>query len=465
MITLTEHDYHALGIDTTAVPGTEHLVDLDGTMHTKHDKKTKDIVLLPTPSADPEDPLNWSPRRKALHMVGLATYCLFIGTAFAAINSVLPQLLESTDLTLNELNNGTGYLFLCFGWGCIFWQPMALQFGKRPIYLLSLLGSCAVQFWAPYATTSGQWIAKNCIQGFFGAPFESLCEISITDIFFAHERGRYLGMYVLFANSSASIAPILAGFIADGMGWKWVLWWPAISLAFGAVVVFLILEETNYDRKQAPTSEPHTQIQIHSTQKSVDVAGDNAEKSAGATTTFEPEVEPALVVEYNKKPYWKRLSLLDKSRPNKLWVMCIRPFQLLSLPIIVYCGFANGIAVVWSTVALGVSSVILSSPPYNFSATNNGLLNIASLLGIIVAMARKRNGIAQAEFRLWLCIFPAIGVPFALILFGVGATHHVHCLAFACGLLFIIMMVWGKDFRQQSRVRYWRYAAQRKIEK
>lgn len=53
---------------TDAVPGTVHLVDLDHTMHTRH-AGGGDIVLDPTPSNDPDDPLNWSPRRKLLSMI------------------------------------------------------------------------------------------------------------------------------------------------------------------------------------------------------------------------------------------------------------------------------------------------------------------------------------------------------------------------------------------------------------
>ena len=36
--------------------------------------------------------------------------------------------------------------------------------------------------WVPYTDTNGQWIGSKLLQGFFGAPIESLCEISLTDI-------------------------------------------------------------------------------------------------------------------------------------------------------------------------------------------------------------------------------------------------------------------------------------------
>jgi hypothetical protein len=47
--------------------------------------------------------------------------------------------------------------------------------------------------WAPYTRTSSQWLANKIIQGFFQAPIEALCEISIADIYYAHERGTYMG--------------------------------------------------------------------------------------------------------------------------------------------------------------------------------------------------------------------------------------------------------------------------------
>jgi hypothetical protein len=42
------------------VPGTVHLVDLDGTMQAQHARGAgkRDIVLVPAPSTDPDDPVS-----------------------------------------------------------------------------------------------------------------------------------------------------------------------------------------------------------------------------------------------------------------------------------------------------------------------------------------------------------------------------------------------------------------------
>ncbi len=53
-----------------AIPGTFVLVDEDRVLSTRHlDSGDSDIVLVPEPSNDPDDPLNWSRRRKLLSTI------------------------------------------------------------------------------------------------------------------------------------------------------------------------------------------------------------------------------------------------------------------------------------------------------------------------------------------------------------------------------------------------------------
>lgn len=40
----------------------------------------------------------------------------------------------------------------------------------------------ATMVWAPHATTTSQWTANKVLQGFFGAPIESLCGVSVADV-------------------------------------------------------------------------------------------------------------------------------------------------------------------------------------------------------------------------------------------------------------------------------------------
>ena len=52
--------------DSLDVPGTTMLVEERG-----EQGGAGEVTLVPTPSADPNDPLNWSDNRKLLHCVSL----------------------------------------------------------------------------------------------------------------------------------------------------------------------------------------------------------------------------------------------------------------------------------------------------------------------------------------------------------------------------------------------------------
>lgn len=57
-------------VDSSAIPGTVTLVDAQHVINTRHvDGDKGDIVLIPTPSQDPDDPLNWSSKRKLLSTI------------------------------------------------------------------------------------------------------------------------------------------------------------------------------------------------------------------------------------------------------------------------------------------------------------------------------------------------------------------------------------------------------------
>jgi MFS family permease len=161
--------------------------------------------------------------------------------------------------------------FLFYGWGCIFWQAMALQYGKRPVYLISLLTNVIILACAPLCTTTGPYLANRILLGFFGSPVESLAEVSVTDIWFAHQRPKYMALYGWSLSMCGKLAPMISGLINVGMGWKWTLWWCSIFSAIGFVYCFLFLEETNYDRKHAanptgtetpPYAEPKVQSDL-----------------------------------------------------------------------------------------------------------------------------------------------------------------------------------------------------------
>jgi MFS family permease len=73
-----------------------------------------------------------------------------------------------------------------------------------------------------YTKSNATWIIFKVLQGFFGAPVETLGEISVVDVYFSHQRGKYMAIFVCTINGAGFLGPTLGGFINDGQGWQWV---------------------------------------------------------------------------------------------------------------------------------------------------------------------------------------------------------------------------------------------------
>lgn len=56
---------------------------------------------------------------------------------------------------------------------------------------------------------------------------ESLPQITIADLFFEHERALRMALYGTTLMFIYYVVQVLAGFITDGQGWEWIMWWCA----------------------------------------------------------------------------------------------------------------------------------------------------------------------------------------------------------------------------------------------
>jgi hypothetical protein len=231
-------------------------------------------------------------------------------------------------------------MFLFLGWANLIWQPIALVYGRRGVYVLSSFLCIWPVLWSAYSTTAGEWYAHRIILGIFAAPIESLPEVSVPDLFFAHNRGGYMGIYAFLLFGGNFLAPFLAGWIDVAGGWRWTMFFGAIVQAATTIIIYFWMEETMYFRATVE-GEEDTVHGVPSSGSSGILPSEDAEKGVtkkGADFTTAPAQVQASVTTTNqpstpKKSFWKKLSLFTKmpGRPSNkaMFVMMWRPLPIM----------------------------------------------------------------------------------------------------------------------------------------
>lgn len=267
--------------------------------------------------------------------------------------------------------------------------------------------------------------------------------------YFTHQRGAGMATYAFTLAGSNYFAPVICGFIAERQGWRWVFFWPAIFNAATFIFLFFFMEETNYNRKTtgvvtAPDSPPPSITDAAEHEKAPAVTAPSPSTSSG-------EVFAA------PKTFVQKLSIWQPSPGMSMLPRAIQSLKYLGWPVIFYAGFSYGSYLIWFNVLNATASIILGGEPYNFSASMVGLSYLACCVGVIlgslisgrlsdwltIKLARRNNGIMEAEQRLWPFTICVIMVPASLALWGVGAAHQVHWfgLLFAMGCLAFTMCI------------------------
>lgn len=139
------------------------------------DLKTRNgIVLVPQPSDDPNDPLNWSSFRKhaALFVIAYQALVCFV-TVTTIVPGTLPIATEFGVTKASAIYLGSTPVLL-YGVAPWFWSPASHFAGRRIVLLLSAILAMVGTLVAATAQTYGACMAGRVILGAGGSAFWTL---------------------------------------------------------------------------------------------------------------------------------------------------------------------------------------------------------------------------------------------------------------------------------------------------
>lgn len=405
------------------------------------------IVLVPQPTDDPNDPLNWPLWRRDLITLVLSITSVF-ATALGPILAADTVLLVSTlkDVTFVKASLLTGYFLLGCGAGAFLFVPSSRIWGKRHLFVLATILLIVTSVWTAASGSKSytNFLWSRIIQGVAAAPFESLVNAAVGDLYFVHERGKRMAFTNLAVFGGAFFTPILVGKISNDMGWQWTFYFVAIFSGVCLPAVYLFCPETAYrrdptprfsatkngdapkdgvDQEQEPKQAPPPYQQTASTSTSstapeeptatkdeeqIHTSSEAPIDTTGTHTTIPP-----------KATFLQSLALFNgRKSSDSFWKLTLRPLPLLLHPAFLWACLIQGLLIGW-TVFIGVlMAFFFISVPLWWDEVQTGYAYtgafVGALIGFAIAgglsdwtarlMTKWNGGVYEPEFRLVLVI-------------------------------------------------------------
>lgn len=204
--------------------------------------------LDPMPSACDADPYNWPPRKKVSVLLLHAFHCMVATLSMTALIPAYTKLAEEFGMTAYDCTYPTLIQVIVLGVAPLAWGPLATVYGRRPVFLMSLIMSVIGNVACGVSPNYGAIMFFRAFVAFFLSPANALSSAVITDMFLKTERARGVSICTLMFSLGVPFGPFVFGFVTPRAGFRWTFWVLAIVNGVQFFVHFFLGHETLFIR-------------------------------------------------------------------------------------------------------------------------------------------------------------------------------------------------------------------------
>ncbi|CZT18286.1 related to transporter protein HOL1 [Ramularia collo-cygni] len=390
---------------------------------------TKDMFLVPSPSADPRDPLNLPKWRKVVVIVLLSLFSsvgLSLVAGFGGLLNFYIPTYAAAGASYGDITALMTYPSMFMGIGNLFLMPLAMAIGRRPVYLFSCVLLVVAAVGAAYVETYNHHLAVRMLLGLAAGQSEALVPMMIQEIHFLHERSTFLMWQSAIQTIVSAVLVIFASPIASKVGpGKWYILGGGLAATILVLSIFLV-PETKYDRSLAA----YGQITEEDLSKPATTAAllpvRMSERPAMDLSRYKPRTLRSDMTLFKSKPDWS----------EGAWTF-IHTFQIMLFPNVFWAFCLNGLTI-GVNIALGTTyGKIVAAAPYSWPEGNVSYVNAGQIVVALVALpllgngsdyvlkyrAKRNGGVHEPENRLLVLGIPITVGVISAVIYGQAAQH------------------------------------------
>lgn len=365
---------------------------------------------------DPAMPLNFTPFRKWLMIWLLSAITFMTPWSSSILAPALGQIQAEFHVGSATLAAMPVSIFLLgYAVGPLVLSPLSELHGRNVVMLASNLVFCLWLVGCALAPSLDALIVFRFLCGVGGSACQTVGGAIISDLFPVSERGRATTVWMIGPILGPSLAPVVGGFVAETVGWRWANW---ISFIPGMLVVACML---------VGNRETNARVLMR-------VKTERLRAELGRPELRSCYVDPARPVLTRRQ-----VLLLGLTRPIK---MLFRSAILFAISL--YIAFNYGcLYLLFNTMptvfrgnygwSLGVSGL-----PY-FSLMIGYIISITIFAVVsdrtVVRMTRANGGVYEPEMRVPYCTYFAMLIPISFFWYGWAADKHAHWIVPVIGVI------------------------------
>lgn len=198
---------------------------------------------------DPENPQNWTHKKKAVVVLQIYFYTLAVYIGSAIITPSQPYIEHIFNVTPEVASLGLSMYVLGYGIGPMLFSPLSEMpsIGRNPPYIVTFTIFLALSIGVACVNSFPALIVMRFLQGFFGSPCLATGGASIGDIYNLLRLPYYLTGWAAFATAGPALGPLISGFSVPHTNWHWSLWEIVWLAAPVYITLFAFLPETSAD--------------------------------------------------------------------------------------------------------------------------------------------------------------------------------------------------------------------------
>ena len=196
---------------------------------------------------DPENPQNWTLKKKILAtcIIYLYTLAVYIGSSIYTPSET--GVMEKWGINITTAELGLALYVLGYGTGPMLWSPLSEIpiIGRNPPYIATFAFFCVLCVPTALAENVGGFMFARFLQGFFGSPCLATAGATYGDLYSLIKLPYPIAFWAAAATCGPALGPIISGFSVPAENWRWSLWEILWLAGPTFILMFFFLPETS----------------------------------------------------------------------------------------------------------------------------------------------------------------------------------------------------------------------------